>query len=343
MDGATSSTGAALNASNREPYTMRKNLRRLLVAVDIALVLVLHPPISAWAEGCRGDGRAPSIELVTLGSGGPGALGRAASSHLVLVDGEARILVDAGPGSFVRLGESKLPLEKIDIVLVTHLHADHVSELPGIIKARAVASHRPINFRVFGPEGARKQGEIAYFPSMSQFMNLMFGSRGAFAYLPDFAGQITFDTTDLPSRAGERDVPKEIFAQDGLMISAIAGHHRDAPAIVYRIDHGGKSIVFSGDMDPKGLDNLRKIAKDASLLVFNSAVLDPPNAPPILYTLHSPPAAIGRVAADANVGALLLAHLSPATDQGRAEVERSIRSSYSGSVTFAEDGLCTKP
>src|SRR5262249_29638438 len=44
------------------------------------------------------------LELVVLGSGGPGATGRAASCYLVFIDGEARILVDAGPGAFARLG-----------------------------------------------------------------------------------------------------------------------------------------------------------------------------------------------------------------------------------------------
>jgi hypothetical protein len=37
------------------------------------------------------------LELMVLGSGGPGAIGRAASCYLVLIDGNARILVDAGP------------------------------------------------------------------------------------------------------------------------------------------------------------------------------------------------------------------------------------------------------
>jgi hypothetical protein len=54
-----------------------------------------------------------------LGSGGPGATGRAASSYLVLIAGIPRILADAGPGAFARLGEAKLALAKVDIV-----HAD---------------------------------------------------------------------------------------------------------------------------------------------------------------------------------------------------------------------------
>ncbi len=50
----------------------------------------------------------PPLELIVLGSGGPGATGRAASSYLILIDGVARILLDAGPGSFARLGEAKV-------------------------------------------------------------------------------------------------------------------------------------------------------------------------------------------------------------------------------------------
>jgi len=63
------------------------------------------------------------------------------------------------------------------------------------------------------------------------------------------------------------------------LIQAVAGHHGDATAVIYRIDHGGKSVTFSGDIDAGGLPALRSIAKDTDLLVFNSVVLDPPGSP----------------------------------------------------------------
>ncbi len=314
--------------------TSLRRMFRFLIAVGFASALTGQ----VFAEPAP-----PPLELVVLGSGGPGAVGRAASCHLVLVDGTPRLMVDAGPGCFVRLGETGLPLPPIGIQLLTHLHADHAGDLPGLVKARAVATRAPITFKIFGPDGHGRQGEIAYFPSTSQFVKLLFGTKGAFAYLPDFAGRLTFDVKDLPAalRAGQE--PTIIYSKDGLAITAIAGHHRDAPSIIYRIDHSGKSITFSGDIDPEGLPNLRKIAQGTSLLVVNSAVLDPPNAPPILYTLHSPPGAIGRVARDSAAKALVLAHLSPATDQNRAEVEKSIRETYSGPITFAEDKLRLSP
>ncbi len=283
------------------------------------------------------------LELVVLGSGGPGATGRASSCYLVLIDGTPRILVDAGPGAFARLGEAKLSLEKTDIVLLTHLHIDHSAELPGLFKARAVASSEPIIFNVWGPEGSRGSRRAAYFPSTSRFLHLLFGPVGAFAYLSDFAAPITIRAHDISTQTQSRPKPQVIYKDGDLAISAIAGHHGDAPAVIYRIAFAGKSITFSGDIDAKGLPDLRSIAAGTDLLVFNSVVLDPPGSPPILYSLHTPPLAIGELANEAPVRALLLSHLSPATEGMHDAVLKSIRQNYAGPVTSAMDGMRVRP
>src|ERR1700678_3435745 len=140
------------------------------------------------------------LEIVVLGSGGPGATGRAASRYLVLMDAVPRILVDAGPGSFARLGGAKTSLERTYIVLLTHLHIDHAGELPGLSKARAVSSSQPIVFNVWGPEGAPGQHQGAYFPSTRRFLQLLFGPSGAFAYLRDFSAPMTIHAHDIPAR-----------------------------------------------------------------------------------------------------------------------------------------------
>lgn len=295
------------------------------------------------AIGVSASEKPPPLSVVVLGSGGPGADGRAATCFLVEVDGAPRILVDAGPGSFARLGETGLSLAKTDIVLLTHLHADHAGELPGLFKARAVEVRAPITFHIFGPDGHKGQGEDAPFPSTNRFIDLLFGPEGAFAYLPNFVGQMSFDVKNLPIDPHEVHQPALIYREGALAIRAIPGHHRDAPAEIYRIDYGGKSIVFSGDIDPQGHDNLKTIAAGATLLVFDTVVLDPPQSPPILYTLHTPPSAIGRIARDSGIHALLLAHLSPIIDNHRAEVEASIRSSFSGGIIFAQDKAKLEP
>jgi ribonuclease BN (tRNA processing enzyme) len=284
----------------------------------------------------------PPLELLVLGSGGPGAAGRAASSYLIFVDGDARILVDAGPGSFARLGEAKASLSDTDIVLLTHLHIDHAGEIPGLFKARAVSGSGPIVFNVWGPTGSPGKGDDAYFPSTREFLSLLFGPKGAFAYLNDFAAPITLHGHDIPASLKDA-APLQILKQGSLSITAIAGHHGDAPSVIYRIEHGGKSITFSGDIDARGLPSLRSIAKSTDLLVFNTVVLDPPGSPAILYTLHTPPSAIGQLAKEAGARALLLSHISPAVDESNGAVLDSIRKNYAGSVTFAKDGMRARP
>jgi ribonuclease BN (tRNA processing enzyme) len=149
-------------------------------------------------------------------------------------------------------------------------------------------------------------------------------------------------THDIPAPDDEAP-PHRIFEDKDLAITAVAGHHDDAPAVIYRIDHAGRSVTFSGDIDAKGLPALGGLARATDLLVFNTVVLDPPGSPAILYTLHSPPRAIGQVARAANVHRLLLSHVSPAIDQKRDAVVASIRKSYAGPVTFAKDGQRIRP
>jgi ribonuclease BN (tRNA processing enzyme) len=313
-------------------------LRRLIRL--FACLALISPGVVPAAD--EQSSTAP-LELVVLGSGGPGATGRASSCYLVLTNGTPRILVDAGPGAFARLGEAKLSLEKTDIVLLTHLHIDHSGELPGLFKARAVASSEPIIFNVWGPEGSRGSRQTAYFPSTSRFLHLLFGPVGAFAYLSDFAAPITIRAHDISTQAQSRPEPQVVYKDGDLAISAIAGHHGDAPAVIYRIAFAGKSITFSGDIDAKGLPDLRSIAAGTDLLVFNSVVLDPPGSPQILYSLHTPPLAIGELANEARVRALLLSHLSPATEGMHDAVLKSIRQNYAGPVTSAMDGMRVRP
>jgi ribonuclease BN (tRNA processing enzyme) len=314
------------------------HLHRLLQRPLGLICALLLGMSTAWAADTTQP--ASPLELVVLGSGGPGATGRAGAGYVLLVDGTPRILVDAGPGTFVRFGEARLPIKDLDIVLLTHLHVDHVGELPGMIKARAVSVRSNINFRVFGPGGSTSDTDddgqpAAHFPSTSHYIDLLFGKDGAFSYLHDFAGTVDFQVTDLSGG----DAPRVIVDDNGLMISAITGHHRDAPSVIYRVDYKGKSVTFSGDIDAHGHAALSRIAKGSELLVFNAVVLDPPNSPAVLYTLHTSPADIGKIAGAARVASLLLSHLSPVIDGAQDAVTASIRNNYQGQLKFAVDGL----
>jgi ribonuclease BN (tRNA processing enzyme) len=73
---------------------------------------------------------------MVLGSGGPIATaeGRASAGYLVFTDGRARILMDVGGGTYQRLAQSGTNVKDLDIVLLSHLHADHTGDLTSVIK-----------------------------------------------------------------------------------------------------------------------------------------------------------------------------------------------------------------
>jgi ribonuclease BN (tRNA processing enzyme) len=275
---------------------------------------------------------AGSLALLVLGSGGPRPFGRAGSSYIVEVDGTPRILVDAGPGAFLRIGELNLNLDQVDTVLLTHLHIDHSGDLPGFLLARTLSpSASAIHFTVFGPAGA------GVFPSTTRFLNLLFEKGGAWEYQKAFGADETIRGVDL-----EIDLNSpinKIVDADGLRITAIATHHGGCPSVAYRVDYGNESLVFSGDMDASAAPNLVRLAKGCSLLVFHCAVLDPPNSPQQLYALHTPPHRIGEAARDAVARRLLLSHIAPDVEQASRAVLQSIRASYKEPVSFAHDKM----
>jgi ribonuclease BN (tRNA processing enzyme) len=301
----------------------RKTMKTLTV---LAVTVVLLFPLCLQAKPAK-----PALEVVVLGSGGPRAFGRAGSSYIVVVEGTPRILVDAGPGAFLRIGELDLDLEKVDTVLLTHLHIDHSGDLAAFFNARALTSDGPIAYRIFGPDGA------GVFPKTSRFVDLLVGSSGAFAYQKTFGAQESFTVRDLAISLNSART--KIVDKDGLVVEEIATHHGDCPSVAYRISYKGAVVIFSGDMDVSALPNLVRLAKNADLLIFNCAVLDPPASPSQLYALHTPPKNIGEAARDSGVKSLLLSHLAPDVEGQEDAVRKSIRASFAGPVGFASDKL----
>ena len=76
------------------------------------------------------------LSVMVLGSGGPmaNAEGRASAGYLIFTDGKPRILMDVGGGTYQRLAQSGTDVANLDIVLLSHLHADHTGDLTPVIK-----------------------------------------------------------------------------------------------------------------------------------------------------------------------------------------------------------------
>ena len=239
--------------------------------------------------------------------------------------------MDIGPGAFLRIGELKLNLQNVDTILLSHLHIDHVGDLPAFFNERALTAYGTISYRVFGPEG---NGQ---FPKTSRFVDLMVGPNGAFPYQKTFGAPESFTVRDLPTNLNSP--LSTIVDENGLVVQEIATHHDGCPSVGYRISYKGVILVYSGDMDASALRNLVSLAKDADLLIFNCAVLDPPGSPPLLYTFHTPPHKIGEAARDSKVKSLLLSHLAPDIERQQNAVLKSIGENYTGPVKFATDKM----
>lgn len=64
-------------------------------------------------------------------------------------------LVDVGEGTQVALRAAGWSVKPIDTILITHLHADHVSGLPGLLLTMGNAERKE-SVKIYGPRGTRK-------------------------------------------------------------------------------------------------------------------------------------------------------------------------------------------
>ena len=282
----------------------------------------------------------PRLSLTVLGSGGPIANAhRASSGYVVSIDGKARILVDAGGGIFERVGRSGLDLSTLVQILLTHMHIDHTSDLAAILmhlymleRKRPVAvagpAGRPGNDAA--PENARAQ------PGVAEFIRLLFGVDGAWRYLNTFEG-FGIDVHETSSHVWDRAIhriPVDGILEDlAVSIHAVAVPHGMMPAVGFRIDCGGESVVFSGDISASTIEFIT-LAKNCSLLVHDLAL--PERDGPDSH-LHAKPSAVGRTAQDSGARTLLLSHFMPAIEDELGESVEIVAREYHGRIELAKD------
>jgi len=283
----------------------------------------------ADAQSCGTDGVAAQV----LGSGGPELQDkRASSSYLVWINGQPRVLVDAGGGTALRFGESGAQMSQLDVILFTHLHVDHSSDFPALIKS-SWFEDRKTNLPIYGPGGNE------FMPPTTEFVSDFFGDkRGAYRYLsellvPGQEGSYKLQPHNVVAEA----TPVAVFRGGDLSASAVRVIHGGVPALAWRVEEGGKAIVFSGDTNGQG-DGLLRLAANADLFIAHNAVLE--GAVGIERRLHMPPSVIGQIAGQAHVKSLVLSHRMLRTLGKEQQTQAEIRRRYSGPLVFANDLDC---
>jgi ribonuclease Z len=176
-----------------------------------------------------------------------------AQACVAILAGDSLYLVDAGAGSAQVATLAQLPFERLEAVFLTHFHSDHIAALPEFNLNSWVAG-RPRPLAVFGPTGVA---------------DVVDGLNDAYR----------LDRTYRVAHHGEELLPPELGPMEASLMepgtarefgdltvtSFQVNHDPIRPAVAYRFDYRGRSVVISGDaiVDPGLID----AATDADLLL----------------------------------------------------------------------------
>jgi ribonuclease BN (tRNA processing enzyme) len=216
-----------------------------------------------------------------------------------------RLVIDMGSGALGPL-QRHGPLETIDAVALSHLHADHCLDLCGFYV-----------FRKFRPDGA-----LAPLPVWGPVGT---AERIARAY-------------DLPPETGMRkEFDFRAYGSESFTIGPftvdVAPVDHPQPAVALRLSDGRRTLVYSGDTGP--VSTLVDLAEGCDLLLAEAAFLTSPANP---QHLHMTGREAAETAERAHVGRLVLTHIPPwySPDDVLAEA----RPHFGGPIDLARPGAC---
>ena len=281
-----------------------------------------------------------SSRLVLLGSKGGPAIrpgGPWPTSSLLQIGGRT-IVVDCGLGVTRGLTNAGVPLKALDLIVITHLHSDHVLELgPLIHTAWTAGLADPV--RVFGPAGT-----CAYWHGFLQAMAFDIDIRIVDEGRPDLRALV--EVIEYPEG--------KIFSENGLTLSALRVDHPPVTdCFALRFDHAEGSVVFSSDT--AYFPPLADFARRADILIHEAMLAEgvarlvarTGNGARLkehLLASHTFAEQAAAIATAAGVGRLVLHHLIPADDPEITENHwiAATRKNWAGALTIAADGLVVK-
>jgi len=239
------------------------------------------------------------MQITVLGSCGPYPKAGGACSGYLLEDGNHKVLIDCGNGVLSRLLQKIDSLEELDVIILTHLHSDHISDALvlryalGINKMKGSITKSVPLYAPLTPQD--KYNEI-------QFMNA-FKMNGLNANTIINVGEmkITFESMLHPVETYGVIVEKE-----------------------------NKKFVYSSDT--KYCDNIIRIANEADLFICECNLLNEELSEEVY---HLTTGQVGEIASMTNVKKLLLTHIYPEYDTNR--VLEEVKEKFSGEVEIAEE------
>jgi ribonuclease Z len=182
------------------------------------------------------------MHIALCGSGSPlPDPTRAGPCSAVIIDGKM-FIVDIGGGAVRNLGLMGLNPGATEALLLTHFHSDHIDGMGELMLQRWASGGRDAPLPVIAPEGVEA---------------IVDGLNAAYAadmrYRIAHHGEATMSPSGAGSEARPFSFPESqqemvVYEQDGIKITAFLVNHKPiSPAVGYRFDFKGRSVVFSGD------------------------------------------------------------------------------------------------
>jgi ribonuclease Z len=318
------------------PRTRRTAARFVLAA--IALLVVGHRPSLATSADAQSfplpSPAAPPvppdglrITLLGTGSGPPVRLRQFGASTLVEAGGK-RLLFDCGRGATIRLTQAGIPIGSIGRLFLTHLHSDHVIQIPDLLLAGWVGptAGREAPLEVWGPDGTR---------------DMMSAMAKTFAFDIHVRRDVDEKLPAAGIRVQSHDIREGVVLdEDGVKVTAfLVDHGPVTPAFGYRVDYRGRSVALSGDT--RVSENLMTFATGVDVLIHeavdpvaNRAASTNPVMTERIIAHHTTAEQAGQVFARVKPRLAVLSH-APDTDALVAQV----RKNYTGPLQGAEDLL----
>ena len=182
------------------------------------------------------------LRVTVLGSGNPWNTRAQASASIMVEVGNAErdiLIFDIGSGSLANYASLKLPINKLDKVFLSHLHADHTGDLITLSGSWSKVGRADGPVYVWGPSGTEPHLGTRHFVE---------GIEEALAW-DTAAGHGAINPESMKIVVSEFDFSKTgvVYEQNGVKVTSFPVVHALSGAVGYRLDFAGRSFGFSGD------------------------------------------------------------------------------------------------
>ncbi len=280
---------------------------------------------------------AGEIRVTVLGSGDPFIKRSQASGSLLIEVGNPEkdlFFFDLGSGALANFSSMMLPVESTTKVFLSHLHADHVGDIPGLLGSLAkIGRVDPVE--IWG--GANEDPELGLGSFVRYMLKAMAWDTASVRGVRPMSG------FQAVAHEISHERPETVYERAGVTISSFPAIHGLSGAVGYTLEYAGRKVVFSGDTRPcrfvveaaTGADLLIHECFQSPVVAAAASGLPLPTVQALLKAAHTIPDQMGHILhmTKPRMSALWHLDVSPGADAVFAEIGQH----YDGPVVATQD------